>query len=499
MENLGKFSRCENDLKIEPLLTNKDTIAAIATPLGSGGLGIIRISGDKAPQIITRLFRRYHSDGLWQSHHLYVGQVVTEKGIVLDEAMAVLMYAPYSYTREQVAELHCHGGAAHLSQVLAACLAAGARLAERGEFTLRAFLNGALSLDEAEAVADLISARTTTAAQLAARQLIGSLSSRISELEQNLLSVLAKIAVGVDFPDDVETPTAEDIAGCLCVLKEEIAKLLAKADLGRVFRDGLRLVLAGATNVGKSSLFNCLLQTERAIVTAEAGTTRDIIEESIQLDGMPLILTDTAGLRANQTLLEAENKGIERSHTALAAAQLVLVVADITHGLDDEGKSLLTKFAATSEVGFPNHSNKTAANRQTCLLLLNKSDLLNPQEITASLTTIKESYPCLTTVVVSAKTGAGIDDLLKHIKEQSFSGCFEQGKEPLLNNIRHQQALVRADEYLAAALQTLAEGHTPDLAAIDVENAYQAVGEISGKTVSEEVLSSIFANFCVGK
>ena len=465
------------------MLANEDTIAAIATPVGVGGVGIIRISGAKAPLILSLLFKRYRDEEVWQSHRLYLGQVVEpQSSAVLDEALAVLMRAPHSYTREQVAELHCHGGPAVLAQVLAACISAGARLAERGEFTLRAFLNGALSLDEAEAVADLISAKTGKAAQMAARQLQGALSSRLAPLEQELLAVLAAITVGVDFPEDADALSTAELLPRLTALQRLIGDLLAGAHSGRIYREGLSAVLAGASNVGKSSLLNRLLQTERAIVTAEAGATRDLIEEAIDLEGLPLLLTDTAGLRETAELTEAEILGIERSRSALAGAQLALIVTDLTQGLDQTAQALLSELSS-----------------HNCLLLLNKADLLNESEIKARLQEIKTQYPAYTITAISAKTGAGIAELLSKIKQKALTGATEAQNEPVLNNIRHQQALQKTQACLNEAIQTLKNNHPPDIAAIDLEIAYHALGEISGKTVSEEVLSRVFADFCVGK
>ena len=500
------------------MLAQDDTIAAIATPLGPGGLGVIRLSGDKAPHILSLLFRRYHSGEDWQSHRLYLGLIIApQSGAVLDEALAALMRAPHSYTREQMAELQCHGGPAVLSQVLAACLAAGARLAERGEFTLRAFLNGALSLDEAEAVADLVSAKTSWGAQIATRQLRGALKNRLAPLERELLAMLAAISVGVDFPEDSDAPAAQDLLPRLAALRQSVAQLLAGAQAGRVYREGYRVVLAGAANVGKSSLLNRLLQTERAIVTAEAGATRDTIEEILNVEGLPLLITDTAGLRETTGLKEAEVQGIERSRAAIAAAQLTLIVTDGTQGLDDMARALLyrpTQDEPERECDSPADLECDALARPECdgpadlglrpgrqdhLLLLNKADLLSAGELAARLAKYQEFYPASSIAVVSAKTGAGLAELAARIKEIAGAGFTDVDQTPLINNIRHQQALLRSDACLASAQQTLEEGLPPDLAGIDLENAYQALGEISGKTVSEEVLDHIFANFCVGK
>jgi tRNA modification GTPase len=477
-----------------------DTIAAIATPLGPGGIGIIRISGVEAPHILSRLFRRYRSEESWQSHRLYLGLIVEPRsGALLDEALAMLMRAPHTYTREQMAELQCHGGPAVLSQVLAACITAGARLAERGEFTLRAFLNGALSLDEAEAVADLVSARTASGAQMAARQLQGALKQRLAPLEQELLDILTAITVGVDFPEDSDAPAAADLLPRLNALRCKIAQLLAGAEAGRIYREGYSVVLAGAVNVGKSSLLNRLLQTERAIVTAEAGATRDIIEEALNVEGLPLLLTDTAGLRDTTGLTEAEAQGIRRCRTALATAQLTLVVTDGLQGLDEMARALLDDPAQAGYMREEPAGALVQKERPSCMLLLNKADLLSAEELQARLAQYQEQYPAHSIAVVSAKTGAGLAELLVQIKDKAMAGLAESGSSPLLNNIRHQQALLRADVCLQEAQATLADNQPLDLVAIDLENAYQAVGEISGKTVSEEVLVNIFANFCVGK
>ena len=507
------------------MLTNDDTIAAIATPAGAGGIGIVRVSGSQAPDILTKLFCRRQDSGPWHSHHLYLGRVVApHSGALLDQALAVLMLAPNSYTREHVAELHCHGGPAVLAQVLAACLAAGARLAARGEFTLRAFLNGALSLDEAEAVADLVSAKTSAAARLAAQGLQGALSSRLEPLEQGLLTMLAELTVAVDFPDDADVPARAELLARIEALRARIEELLAGAEAGRIYREGFNVVLAGTSNVGKSSLLNRLLQAERAIVTASPGATRDIIEESLNLDGLPLLLRDTAGLRQAQTLDEAEELGMQRSLAALRTAQLILVVADAARGLDDTARDLLTQYAGVA----PTTSERAAAedaaaedavaeydtamgaiasgitmedavHNAPMFLVLNKCDLLTADELAALQESLRARFATPEIVTVSAKTGAGLEALKAKIKEKVLGAAAESGREPLLANIRHQQALQSAYASLDEARQTLADGLPPDMAMIDLENAYAALGEISGKTVSEEVLTKIFAEFCVGK
>lgn len=465
------------------MLTNDDTIAAIATPVGPGGIGIVRLSGEQAPAILAALFRRYQDQGPWQSHRLYLGKIIEPtSGALLDEALAVLMRAPHSYTHEQVAELHCHGGAAVLSQVLAACVAAGARLAERGEFTLRAFLNGALSLDQAEAVADLVSSRSARGARMAAAQLTEGIGQKMAPLEQELIDLLAALTVSVDFPDDIDAPTPSMLIPRIEAIQRQSEALLEGAESGRIWREGLVVVLAGASNVGKSSLMNRLLQTERAIVTASPGTTRDIIEEGLNLDGLPLVLCDTAGLREEPALDEAEEIGIARSREAAAAAQLVLIVIDAAVGLDETARELLDQTQGQSR-----------------LLLLNKCDLLTGQQLAALRQSLLPLVDQENIAVISAKTGQGLPELLAKIKAKALGAAAETGREPLISNVRHQQALMRADACLTEALDALQQGLPLDLVGIDLENAYQSIGEISGKTVSEEILTNIFANFCVGK
>jgi len=462
---------------------DEDTIAAIATPLSPSGVGVIRISGAKAPHILFALFKRSHDTHNWQSHRLYFGSVIEPvSGALLDKALAVWMRAPHSYTQEQVVEFHCHGGPVVLAQVLQACLNRGARLAKPGEFTLRAFLNGALSLDEAEAVADLISAKTSTAAQLALNQLTGTLSNRLKPLEKELLALLAQIAVGVDFPEDADAPTAQYLLSRLQALRQTINEVLAGAMEGRLYREGLAVVLSGAGNVGKSSLFNCLLNSHRAIVDGEAGTTRDIIEETINVGGLPLILSDTAGFREQSGLSQVESQGIERSRAALAKAGLVLIVTDGILGLDNTAKALLQEISPKKR-----------------LLVLNKIDILNETELQKRLAEYAKCCPPQDVLAVSAKNGAGVSQLLAKIGEKALSGVNKTAGSPWLTNIRHQEALQKADSALAEAEAALTSGFTPDVAAIDLENAYIAIGEISGHTVGEEVLNNIFANFCLGK
>ncbi len=463
-------------------MNTNDTIAAIATPSGAGGIGIIRISGIQARPILEQLFCPFKQEP-YQSHKMYLGKIYQPKTkAVLDKALAVLMASPNSYTKEDIVELHCHGGPLVLSLVLQAVLSCGARLAQPGEFTMRAFLNGALSLAEAEAVADLISAKTASSAGQAAQQLAGHLKAKIEPLEQKLLDLLAAITVAVDFPDDADCPSEQALISELTNLRQNISAILASADLGRIYREGINVVLAGAANVGKSSLLNCLLGDERAIVSAQAGTTRDIIEEGFNLDGIPLILRDTAGIRDSEAGLdEVEIIGIKRSRQALSLAQISLIIFDSQVGLDATALAILAEKPAKF------------------MIIANKSDLLDPIQYKNLENELLNYAPLSDIAFISAKQNIGIEPFLAALKAKIIGNRKEEGREFMLNNIRHQEALKEADYHLAAAITTLEDGLTLDLCGVDLEAAWQALGTINGKTAAEEVITNIFANFCVGK
>lgn len=457
-----------------------DLIAAIATPLGKGGVGIVRLSGSGAKALLQRIFRRTAAGLDFPPRQLVLGNIVDPaSGEALDEALAVFMPAPHSYTTEDVVELQCHGGPRLLSAVLALTLRQGARLASPGEFTLRAFLNGRIDLAQAEAVCDLIEAKTAKAASLAERQLRGALSRELLQIESGLRHILALITVGVDFPDDVDAPENSEL---LPLLKEEqahIAKLLASANLGLSYREGIRTALLGAVNAGKSSLMNALLQRERAIVTAQPGTTRDLIEETLDIAGIPLCLADTAGLRAGEELDEAEQIGISRSLSTASEAQLLLLVLDASQPPNAASAALL---------------NDTSL--QTRIIILNKTDIADEANIAAHKAQLPEAENicCL-----SAKTGNGIEELKQLIAQLAGASLDSEAMSPLINNLRHEQALKQAQEHLLAAEAALSSSLPADLAGIDIENACLSLGEITGNSVSDEVLSEIFSKFCLGK
>ncbi|MBR3391381.1 MAG: tRNA uridine-5-carboxymethylaminomethyl(34) synthesis GTPase MnmE [Firmicutes bacterium] len=459
-----------------------DTIAAIATPLGSGGIGIVRVSGPEAAAILGRLFRGAVAPAEMESHRLYLGDVTDERGALLDRALAVIMRAPRSYTGEDVAELQLHGGPRVLSAALTAALACGARLATPGEFTLRAFLNGKLDLSQAEAVADLIAAKTPRASKLAAGQLQGALGRAVAEIERELTAVYGAVIVGVDFPDDADAADPEQTREALVRLADRIRNdVLSGAGLTRVVKEGVRAALVGRVNAGKSSLLNALLAEERAIVTSLPGTTRDVLEESVDLEGVPLILADTAGLRDEACADEAEQMGMERSRDKAGSAQLVLVVTDGVLGITPEDDRLLR------EAG------------ERALLLINKCDLLSEAEIAERRRRGCAYVAAEDVICLSAKNGAGLDGLKAALRRRVLAGVDGEAASPLVANARQEQALLRAAERLTACAEAIAAGEMLDVAAVDIGEALDFLGEISGRTASEEVLQHIFANFCLGK
>ncbi|MDO4582388.1 MAG: tRNA uridine-5-carboxymethylaminomethyl(34) synthesis GTPase MnmE [Bacillota bacterium] len=459
-----------------------DTIAAIATPSGTGGIGIIRISGGRAAEILSRLIAPHRPPEAWRPRHLYTGELRAADGAAVDQVLAVVFAAPHSYTAEQAAEIHCHGGARVLREALRLALEQGARLAEPGEFTLRAFLNGRIDLTQAEAVADIINAAGGTAQRMAARQLGGGLAARLSELEDKLLQILAAVTVAVDYPDDADAPAPDELAAAIDELLGGVETLLERADSGRIYREGVSAALIGAVNAGKSSLMNRLLGEERAIVTAEAGTTRDLIEERLDIDGLSISLSDTAGLREAEALSAAERLGIERSRRSLRSSQIVLAVFDAARPCCAADEPLL------AELG-----------KLPSLALLNKADIAERAVIQRWQRRLLAELPPERVIVVSAKSGAGVERLRAAMRELALGGDAAQAAPPWLGNSRHIEALYRCREHLRQARAAAGGALGVDMAGVDLENAWQALGEISGKTASDEVISAIFANFCVGK
>lgn len=460
-----------------------DTIAAIATPPGEGGLGIVRLSGPDAGVIAGRIFRRGRSmrtvtpDAL-QSHRLYYGAIVDPAaGRQLDEVMLVRMLPPRTFTREEVVEVSCHGGLLPVREVLALCLRSGARAAEPGEFTLRAFLNGRIDLSQAEAVAGLVGARTERSLELAVDELRGRLTARLRPARDALVELMAYLDAAADFPDD-EIPGI-DLDAALERARAALAQVVAGARTGLLYREGVQIAIVGRPNVGKSSLLNALLGTERAIVTEIAGTTRDVVAETVNLHGLPATLLDTAGITETEDIVE--RFGVERSRQALAASGLVLFVLDRSQLGQPGDRAVADLLRARLSTG-------------GVVVALNKSDLTasGGDSLDALL---DERWP---TVHVSTRSGAGLD-ALRELLYAELAGRTELAAEPALVTLRQHDALRRALEGVEAAQQALSL-HVPlDLLAVDVRVALYAVGEITGEHISEAVLDEIFSRFCIGK
>lgn len=452
-----------------------DTIAAISTPLGEAGIGIVRLSGPEAESIARRLFRPRRPRPHWQSHRLYLGHVLDAQGRVLDEVLLTLMRAPHTYTREDVVEIHCHSGYAVLRAILGEALALGARLARPGEFTLRAFLAGRLDLSQAEAVLEVIQARTEASLRVAASHLAGGLGRRLGGLRAALVGILARVEAALDFPEEAAELSPEELWAELAAPQQELEALLATYRQGRLLREGLGVVLAGRPNVGKSSLLNRLVDADRAIVTDIPGTTRDIIEESITLAGVALRLSDTAGLREARD--RVEELGVARSQERLAQADLVLYLVDGSAPLQAEDVRVLGELAG-----------------RPALVVVNKSDL--PRKLDREELRLASPHPL---VDISALTGEGLDELKQRLVDLALGGGVRTEGD-LVTQARHYELLVRAGEALDRAQELGRQAAPPwELLALEIKEALTALGEITGEEVGDAVLDQIFSQFCIGK
>ncbi len=457
-----------------------DTIAAIATPLGEGGLAVIRISGPQALAIADHAFTPVGKNSLKPSaaptHTIHFGKV-TRNGKTIDEVLVAVLRAPRTFTREDVVEITCHGGVLPSKLVLDTVLAAGARLAEPGEFTRRAFLNGRIDLAQAEAVVDIIHSRTDLALRAANEQLAGKLSQRINQLRDDLLKTLAHVEAYLDFPDeDIPQETQTQLLKRLEAGAAFMAELLRTADEGQILRRGIRAAIIGRPNVGKSSLLNQLLGHDRAIVSPIAGTTRDTIEETANIRGLPVVFIDTAGLREGRDVIEVE--GIRRSRATLAKAELILHVLDASEPLTEADKHYLTEFADKKRI-----------------VVRNKTDLPLKLELPAD----SRFTHHVSVVDVCCLTGTGLEALKDAIKAMVWAGEIQNEMLQVMINSRHQDALNRALAATQLTLGALRAGETLELAAMDLRIAVNAVGEIVGKTTTEDLLDLIFSQFCIGK
>ena len=454
-----------------------ETIAAIATPLGEGGIGIIRISGDDSLEVLNRIFRPASGKPV-KSRMMTYGHIINpEDSSITDEVLAVYMKGPKTYTAEDVAEINCHGGLIPLKRVLSLVLGAGARLAEPGEFTKRAFLNGRLDLSQAEAVIDVISAKTDRFFDAAIDQLEGSLSRKTEAISAKVMDILVEMAVNIDYPDeDIEELTYEKLTTELKSVIGDIEKLLAGAGNGKLLREGIAIGIVGMPNVGKSSLLNCLLRESRAIVTEIPGTTRDTIEEYMSIRGIPVKLTDTAGIRTTDD--KVEKIGIERSKKILGEADIVILVADASRALMDEDIEIMKSLV-------PGRS----------LILLNKTDL----EMVTKPADIKAFAPEVKIIETSLISGTGAEDLEDAIYDMVSDKTEQAGDGNLITNVRHENALREALSSAEDALKGAEERQPLELIEIDVSGCRNALGEVTGETASADVIDEVFSRFCLGK
>jgi tRNA modification GTPase len=447
-------------------MTVSDAIAAISTPPGEGAIALVRVSGANAIEIADKIFRGKEQPSRFASHLQHLGEIFGAENQLIDQVVLSVHRAPASYTGENLVEVSCHGGTLVSAKVLEACLRAGARAARPGEFTERAFLNGKMDLTQAEAVIDLIRARTDLALRSATEQLEGRLGERIRKIRDELIALLAHINASIDFPEEgIDPDEGETLSARLDSIREQIAALLATTDQGRVLREGVRVVIYGATNAGKSSLLNRLLGYDRVIVSDTHGTTRDMIEEMVTLEGVPIRLLDTAGLRASESDLERE--GIARTEKSLQLADLRLHIAD-------------------RNAPKPAHFNGRAGEPNE-ILVLNKSDLPEDSEW--------KDFPALR---ISCVTGDGVLDLqreiLARIRQQNL-----RPESAIAINTRHRDCLRRALESCDRAQTSLGEGLSAEYVAVDLDEALRSIGEVIGVVDVEQILDSVFSQFCIGK
>ena len=452
-----------------------DTIAAISTPRGEGGIGIIRISGDKSFEILERIFNTKNPNrdlGFYKFNYGFIH----DNGKIVDEVMAVRMKAPKTYTCEDVVEINCHGGHLISEKVLELVLKNGARHAEQGEFTKRAFMNGRIDLSQAEAVMDIIHGKTEKSISLSLEQLRGDLRDKIASFKKALLDVTAHVNVVLDYPEEgIDDPLPSNLRENLENVYAEADRLISSYDKGKKIKEGIKTVIAGKPNVGKSTLLNSLLKEERAIVTHIPGTTRDVIEEIINIKGIPLVLTDTAGIRKTEDIVE--NIGVEKSKKFIENADLVLLVLDASRELESEDREVIEEIQ--------NHNKKT-------IVLLNKIDLERKIEL--------EEFNLENILEISAKDNIGIEDMEERIYSYIVEENVEDSSEKLIiTNIRHKTALEKTKDAIKNIFETIDAGMPMDLISVDLKEALDSLSEITGEISSEDILDHVFGNFCVGK
>jgi len=457
----------------------EDTISSIATALGEGAVGIVRISGPNSLILADKMFftKAGRSLSSYESRRMVYGHVKDEDNSIVDEALGVFMPGPHSYTGEDVVEIQCHGGIQSLKAILRLTFAKGARPAEPGEFTKRAYLNGRMDLAQAEAVMDIINARSEEALKLAIRQQKGQLSEEIRHIRGELKDVIVHLEAVIDYPEeDIEDVTFDEVKNCIITGLTAVKRLLSKAHTGKIMREGLLTAIVGRPNVGKSSLLNCLLREERAIVSAMPGTTRDVIQEQMLIEGIPLVLTDTAGIRKTDDFVESI--GVEKTKEILAEAELAVVVLDGSEPLRIEDNELLSSIEAKEHV-----------------IIVNKGDLPCLIDSTA----LEAKFGAQNVLTLSVKTAEGVDGFVQWLKKFVYGSAGTVEKGIFVQNARHEKLLITTKESLEDALAA-AEHRLPyDCIVIDLQNAINQLGAITGETLQDEIINEIFARFCLGK
>ena len=460
-------------------MKKEDTISAVATALGESSIGIIRISGDEAISVADRVFKSRNGKRLYEigSYRAIYGNIESSEGGLIDEAIALVMRAPNSYTREDVVELQCHGGARSLMRTLSRTYEEGARPAERGEFTKRAFLNGRIDLSQAQAVMDVIQAKTDSALSMASGNLSGKCSKEIKAVRQRILGIIAHLEAVIDFPeDDLDSVAIESMRKNVVDIINELNNFLKTARAGKILREGWTTAIIGKPNVGKSSLLNMLLRTDRAIVTEMPGTTRDSIEEYADVGGVPLHIIDTAGIRNTEDIIE--KIGVEKSRAYAEQAGLVLAIFDGSQPLSDEDEEIISILKG-----------------KEVIILINKSDL--EQKLEKNV--FKEEFKDVPIISISTKTQNGLESLQKIISEKAYGTVSNLEEMPLVRDERESNILRRTIVHLQEALQTIDNGMGEDFISIDLRSAWEVLGEFTGEAVGEDIIDEIFSRFCIGK
>ncbi|ONI39397.1 tRNA uridine-5-carboxymethylaminomethyl(34) synthesis GTPase MnmE [Candidatus Epulonipiscium fishelsonii] len=458
-------------------MNDLDTIASISTAIGMGAIGIIRVSGDRAIEIVDKIFKMPSKKSLAEmpTHTIHYGHIVDQNNEVIDEVLLMLMKAPRTFTREDVVEINCHGGIVPMELILMNIIKNGARIAERGEFTKRAFLNGRIDLSQVEAVMDIVEAKTELSLKQAINQLEGRLTREIKKYQDELIDIIAKIEVSIDYPEyDDDDILIEDLLGKIKQMRQNLEQLLATSDNGKMIREGVKTAIIGKPNVGKSSLLNILLEENKAIVTNIAGTTRDVVEAYLNIDGIPFVLLDTAGIRETQDIVE--QIGIDRSKKCIEEADLILIILDSSDEIDQEDMNLI---------------NLTI--NKNVIYVLNKTDL----EFKTCEDDILEYNKASKIVNISTKIPKGIDTLKLEMK--NIFKSIEIASNVTISNQRQKESLIKSIQSLDQGISTLEEGLSVDYIAIDLHEAYGHLGMIAGEVLKEEIIDNLFGRFCLGK